>query len=242
MITNTAVVLMQVIAKISPYAWRCVSPVIASRVMIAPLCGNVSIPPQAIAATRCRTSNGMCAATAAALNCPAIAASARLRPPEAEPVIPASAVTAIASLTSGFAIAFIADWMATNPGSAAITAPNPNSDAVFNVASRQPVIASWLAFANDALTRDQANTTTVAMPRSSAASTAHTPICRDTSSTSGVAAGVSASVAVAPYQRGINPVNTMFITATTPSGRQARYGETIAAPSAASGSLRWPLP
>ena len=210
--------------------------------MIAPLCGSVSIPPHAIAATRCSTSNGMFAATAAALNCTAIAASARLRPPEAEPVMPASAVTVTASLTRGFEIAFIADWIATNPGSAAITAPKPNSDAVLSVASRQPVIATWLALANDTLTRAQAITTTVAMPRRSAASTAHTPICRETSSTTGVAAGVSASVALGPYQRGIISVNTMFITATTASGRNARYGETIAKESGASGSLWCPVP
>src|SRR3954463_7245823 len=108
--------------------------------------------------------------------------------------------------------------MATNPGRAAITAPNPNSDAVFNVARRHPAIAIWLAFAKAALTRRHANTDTVTMPRTSAPSTAHTPTCRDTSSTSGVAVGVNATVAVGPYHRGNSSVRTMFIAATTASG------------------------
>ena len=96
----------------------------------------------AIADTRCRTSNGMCAASAAVLNCSAIAASARLRPPDADPVTPASVVTVIASLTSGLGIADSAAWIAAKPGSAAITAPKPNSEAVFIDASRHPASAA----------------------------------------------------------------------------------------------------
>ena len=61
--------------------------------------------PDAIEATRCNTSSGMPAALAAAMNSPDIAASAIDMPPEAEPVIPASVVTVIASLTSGLEIA-----------------------------------------------------------------------------------------------------------------------------------------
>jgi hypothetical protein len=63
------------------------------------------MPPEAIEATRCSTSIGMPAAWALAMKVSAIAASAMLMPPEAEPVMPASAVTVTASLTSGFGIA-----------------------------------------------------------------------------------------------------------------------------------------
>ena len=52
-----------------------------------------SLPPEAMAATRCSTSIGMFAAFAFATKVSAMAASAMLMPPEAEPVMPASAVT-----------------------------------------------------------------------------------------------------------------------------------------------------
>ena len=65
--------------------------------MTAPLCGSVSMPPLAIEATRCSTSIGMPDALAASMNCCDNAASAILSPPEAEPVMPASEVTLIAS-------------------------------------------------------------------------------------------------------------------------------------------------
>ena len=61
----------------------------------------------------------MFAALAAAMNVSAIAASAMLMPPDADPVMPASAVTVIASLTSGLGIAFSASAdTVMNPGSA----------------------------------------------------------------------------------------------------------------------------
>src|SRR5215217_7254992 len=102
----------------------------------------------------------MLAASADALNCSAIAASARLRPPDADPVMPASVVTVIASLTRGFLMTVRAACIAANPGSAAITAPNPYSEAVFTDASRHPVIAAWLPLTNVVDTRRQANITT----------------------------------------------------------------------------------
>jgi len=74
--------------------------------MTAPLCGSVSMPPLAIDATRCSTSGGICAASAKAMKSLAIAARAIDMPPDAEPVMPASEVTVIASFTSGLGMAF----------------------------------------------------------------------------------------------------------------------------------------
>ena len=62
------------------------------------------MPPLAIDATRCKTSSGIFAASAAAMNVSDIAASAMLMPPDADPVIPASTVTLMASLISGLGI------------------------------------------------------------------------------------------------------------------------------------------
>src|SRR3546814_14345075 len=92
--------------------------------MMAPLYGRLSMPPLAMEATRCSTSRGMPAASPAAANCSAIAASAIDSPPEADPVIPASDVTVIASLTNGSGTALSASFTTRKPGSAAITAPD----------------------------------------------------------------------------------------------------------------------
>ena len=113
-------------------------PVTASSVMTAPLCGSVSMPPLAMAAMRCRTSSGMPAACAAAMKLSAIVARAMLMPPEADPVMPASAVTVTASLTSTPGIAFSPSATTRKPGSAAMTAPKPYSDAVLVAASSAP--------------------------------------------------------------------------------------------------------
>jgi hypothetical protein len=130
------------------------------------------MPPLAIDATRWSTSNGMPAAVAAALNSSAMAASAMLMPPEAEPVMPASVVTVIASLTSGFGIARSPSAMTRKPGRAAITPPKPYSDAVFMAASSEPLTAARVPSAKRWLTGLKAKTSTVRMPRSSAPSTA----------------------------------------------------------------------
>ncbi len=84
--------------------------------MTAPLCGSVSMPPLAMEATRCSTSSGIFAASAAAMNVSDIAASAMLMPPEAEPVMPASTVTLIASLMSGLGIALSASAISDEAG------------------------------------------------------------------------------------------------------------------------------
>jgi hypothetical protein len=103
------------------------------------------MPPEAIAATRCSTSIGMPAACALAMKLSAIAASAMLMPPEAEPVMPARAVD-----RHRFVDQRVGDRGESHgrrprsPGSAAITAPKPYSDAVFIDASRAPPIALLL--------------------------------------------------------------------------------------------------
>ena len=112
------------------------------------------------------------AASAAAMKVSAIAASAMLIPPEAEPVMPASTVTLMASLMSGLGIALSASAISAKPGSSAITPPKPYSDAVLSDASRAPATAALLPSANLASTGRQANTNTVKMPSSSAPSTA----------------------------------------------------------------------
>ena len=76
--------------------------------MTAPLCGKVSMPPLAIDGDAMQDLQRDFAASAAAMNVSDIAASAMLMPPEADPVMPASIVTVIASLTSGLGMALSA--------------------------------------------------------------------------------------------------------------------------------------
>ena len=102
------------------------------------------MPPLAMDAIRCSTSSGIPADWAPATKLSAIVASAMLMPPEAEPVMPASAVTVIASLTSTPGIAFSPSAMTRNPGSAAMTPPKPYSEAVLVAASSAPAIAVLL--------------------------------------------------------------------------------------------------
>src|SRR5205814_7399831 len=120
---------------------------------------------------------------------------------------------------------------------AAMTAPKPYSDAGFTAARRQPDTAVWLLLTKAAAMRRHAKIATVAMPSTSAASTAQIPTCLDTSIASGFAAGVSARIVVGPYHRGMSIVKRMFVTATTASGRKARNGDTVAVASTGSGSL-----
>ena len=69
-------------------------------------------------------------------------------PPDAEPVMPASDVTVMASLTSGLGMDFSASLMTRKPGRAAITPPKPYSEAVFIAASNAPLTAALLPSAN----------------------------------------------------------------------------------------------
>ncbi len=151
--------------------------------MTAPLCGSVSIPPLAMAATRWSTSCGMPAASAFCRNVSLIAASAMLSPPEAEPVMPASDVTVRASLTSTFGTTLSASATTRKPGSAAMTAPNPYSEAVFIAASKAPAMALREPSAKRVVTGFQASTSTLKMPTSSAPSTAQTAATLATSCT-----------------------------------------------------------
>ncbi|MNI68857.1 hypothetical protein D3C73_1245740 [compost metagenome] len=127
------------------------------------------MPPLAMAATRCRTSSGMLAAWAAAMKSLAMAASAMLIPPDAEPVMPASRVTVIASLTSGLGMLLSQSAKTRKPGKEAITAPNPYSDAVFIAASNEPPTALLLPSASLPRIAWKPNTNTMRMPTSSAA-------------------------------------------------------------------------
>ena len=106
------------------------------------------MPPLAMAATRCSTSSGILAAWAAATKVSDIAARAMLIPPEAEPVIPASTVTLIASFNSGLGMAARAFDSTRKPGRAAITAPKPYSEAVFIAARIAPPTAVRLPSAS----------------------------------------------------------------------------------------------
>ena len=71
-----------------------------------------------------------------------------LIPPEAEPVIPASTVTLIASFNSGLGMAARAFDSTRKPGRAAITAPKPYSEAVFIAARIAPPTAVRLPSAS----------------------------------------------------------------------------------------------
>ena len=110
-----------------------------------------------------------------------------LIPPEADPVIPASTVTLIASLIRGLGIARSASAIAVKPGSSAITPPNPYSDAVFSEASSAPATAALLPSANRASTGRQANANTVNIPSSKAPSTAQMAATLETWVTIGLA-------------------------------------------------------
>ena len=73
------------------------------------------------------------------------------------------------------------------PGSAAITAPKPYSEAVFIDASRAPPIADLLPSANFSFSWRNANANTSRMPTSSAPSTAQIATTGVTSTVSGLA-------------------------------------------------------
>src|SRR5687768_9328151 len=197
------------------------------------------MPPEAIAATRWNTSSGIPAACALAMKVSAIAANAMLMPPEAEPVMPASAVTATASLTSGFGIAASASAITRKPGNAAITAPKPYSEAVFIEASKAPPIADFVPSAKLAITGFQAKASTVAMPTNNAPSTAQIAATLEISCTTGAAFPTTegANSWLLPYSCGIHTVNNLLLTPTRTSGRTATSGLASLPPANATGSF-----
>src|SRR5256885_8692029 len=178
--------------------------------MTAPLCGRVSMPPLAMDATRCSTSGGMPAAWAFCRNVSAIAASAMLRPPDADPVMPASEVTVMASLISGWGMALSAPATTRKPGSAAMTAPKPYSEAVLADASSAPAMADFDPSANLAATGFQPKTSTVKMPARSAPSTAQMAATLEISCVTGAAWPTTAGMNewASPYSLGMATVNT----------------------------------
>ncbi len=99
-----------------------------------------------------------------------------LMPPDAEPVTADRVVIETASLTRGLGTAWRLSRINRNPGSTAITAPNPYSEAVFRDASRAPEIAVFVCAANVRKTRRNARPMTVRTPATSAPSTAQMAI------------------------------------------------------------------
>src|SRR4029079_18358677 len=166
-----------------------------------------------------------------------IAASAMLMPPDAEPVMPASTVTLIASLISTLGIDRSASDTAVKPGKSAITPPNPYSDAVLREANRAPATAALLPSANFAITGRQANANTVNIPSSNAPSTAQIAATLETWVTIGLAVPRVISCVV-PYARGTANVSTKFATPTITRGRRAIHALGNFSASNASGSLR----
>ncbi|MNH23466.1 hypothetical protein D3C79_833630 [compost metagenome] len=182
------------------------------------------------------------AALAAAIKLSDIAARAMLMPPEAEPVMPASRVTVIASLTSGLGMARSASASTRNPGSEAITAPKPYSEAVFIAASKAPLTALLLPSARRFLIAPKPATSTSRMPSSNAASTAQIAVSLAISVCTGVLMPGRLRLWVLPYQAGIQWVNSRFITPTSSSGDNASSGLGRVRSAAVSGSLRSSLP
>src|SRR5262249_979455 len=107
-----------------------------------------------------------------AMNVSDMAASAMLMPPEADPVMPASTVTVMASLTSGLGIDLSSSAITVNPGNSAMTPPNPYSDAVLTDPNTAPPTPPFLPPANFSTTARQAKTNTARMPKINAPSPA----------------------------------------------------------------------
>ena len=171
-----------------------------------------------------------------------IAARAMLMPPEAEPVIPASKVTVIASLTSGLGMPLSQSASTRKPGSEAITAPNPYSEAVFIAASNAPLTALLLPSASLLLIAEKPNTSTTIIPTSNAACTAQIAVSLAISVVTGALMPGRLRLWVLPYHCGIQWVNNRFITPTRISGDSATHGLGKARLSAVSGSLRNSVP
>ncbi|MNZ98553.1 hypothetical protein D3C78_1178410 [compost metagenome] len=202
------------------------------------MCGRVSMPPLAMEATRCSTSSGMFAAWAAAMKSLAMAASAMLMPPEAEPVMPASRVTVIASLTSGLGMLLSQSASTRKPGREAMTAPKPYSEAVFIAASSAPLTALLLPSASLPRIALKPNARTMRMPTSNAACTAQMAVSLAISVVTGAAMPGRLRLWVLPYHWGIQWVNSRFMMPTASSGDRASQGLGSLRSWAVSGSLR----
>src|SRR6185503_2197950 len=152
----------------------------------------------------------------------AMAARAMLMPPEAEPVMPASTVTLIATLISGLGIACNELATTAKPGSSAMMPPKPYSDAVLSDASSAPATAALLPSANLASTGRQANANTVRMPSSSAPSTAQMAATELICVMIGLAP--RPMVCCSPYTRGMRWVSQKLATPTITRGEIAIQG------------------
>ncbi|MNP09409.1 hypothetical protein D3C76_1015160 [compost metagenome] len=184
----------------------------------------------------------MLAALAAAMKLSDMAANAMLMPPEAEPVIPASRVTVMASLTSGLGMLFSASASTRKPGSEAITAPKPYSEAVFMAANMAPPTAVRLPSASLPRMALKPNARTTRMPTNNAASTAQMAVSLAISVCTGAAMPGRLRVWTLPYHWGIQWVNIKFMMPTSNNGSRATQGFGSWMSAAVSGSLRSSMP
>jgi len=157
-----------------------VRPVTASTVMTAPLWGRSSIPPLAIEVTRCITSNGIPAVCAMEIKRVDIAAKAIPKPPEAEPVMPASVVVVMEAFKSGCEMVPRVSRTATKPGSAEITAPKPYSEPGIHRCQQSAAYGQLRTLCDLESQPRYPITTTMAIPITSAPSRAHTLTMLDT--------------------------------------------------------------
>ncbi|MNZ98760.1 hypothetical protein D3C78_1180600 [compost metagenome] len=200
------------------------------------------MPPLAMEATRCSTSSGIFAAWAAAINDSDMAASAILMPPEAEPVMPASSVTLTASFTSGLGMVASAFDSTRNPGSAAITAPKPYSEAVFIAAKIAPPTAVLLPSASRPRTLRKPKISTSRIPDTNAASTAQMAVILPISVVIGLANPGRVNSWLTPYHCGIQWVKPRFSKPTRINGIMAISGLGKLMLSGVSGSLSSSVP
>ncbi len=139
-------------------------------------------------------------------------------------LIPASTVTLMASFNSGLGMAASPLDNTRKPGRAAMTAPNPYSDAVFIAARMAPLTAVRLPSARRPRILRKPKISTSTIPEISAASTAQMAVILPTSVTMGFARPGRVSSWVVPYQPGIQRVNSRFSMPTTSSGEIAISG------------------
>ena len=107
--------------------------------MTAPLCGSVSMPPEAIDGDPMEQLGADPLGAGQLQVAAPITSSAIDSPPDAEPVIPASTLTATASETRTCRLTRkTPPWIAWKPGKVLTTLPNPTSEAVLKIASSGP--------------------------------------------------------------------------------------------------------
>src|SRR6478735_1908508 len=191
--------------------------------MTAPLWGSESIPPEAIAITRCMTSGGMLYWAAASIYFSPITLSAIPIPPEADPVIPAKTLVVTAPLTSGFVnICETPSRTMLKPGSAAIIPPNPYSEAVFMVASKAPPMLILIPSLNLDCTSLQLYNMVEIIPNNRASSTDQIPVTWESSTFPKESRPMEEKSNPFGYHLGIIVVKNLLVTPTRISGTNAK--------------------